>query len=373
MIFWFSYFSYGQLNVVFFSNDQVTELTELIDELTREKRFKGINLRILNVNSNNSVREEIIINGQTIDQVNMKKSCDFNICEKFTSTIESDFSNLIYFYSKKSIPCIQENEKINESSVNSSMSKEFVKEKLDYQLSYLKKNKKTITLYFSFIREELFNQKPVVSFKLDTLHVKEGETIELTPDFTTKSGQVIWSPSLGLSCTNCAKPNLKPKSNISYTVKYLDEEGCVSNEARISVIVKTACDSLKNLEIQLNKFKKVFGQDFEYEILPISKEGGFRYDIPVSRNCASKFKLSIKDIYGKVVFVVEKEREEILNNGLQLYGEESKLFNFRINLKEYYREIQEGAVIQIESYDDNGKKFKTYVSPQVSFSGCSAQ
>jgi hypothetical protein len=268
---------------------------------------------------------------------------------------------------------VQEIEKIGESSINSSLGKDFIIEKLDYQLLSYKKNKKAITLYFNYVSDELLSQKPKVHFKSDTLIVNEGENINLLPEFSSKSREIIWTPSVGLSCSNCEAPSLTAKNNVTYLVKYLDEAGCSSNEASINVIVKSSCDSLKKIEIELKRLKKVFGQDFEYEIMPISKEGGFRYDIPVKRNCATKFKLTIKDIYGKVVHVIDKDRDEILNNAIQLYGEDSDLFLFRINLKDYYREIQEGAILQIESYDDNGKKFKTYISPNVSFSGCTVK
>jgi hypothetical protein len=262
-------------------------------------------------------------------------------------------------------------EKIDESSVNSSLNKDFVIQKLDYQLLNYKKNKKSTTLYFCYVTEEMIAPKPKVFFKSDSLIFKEGESINLTPNFSTTPKEVYWQPSEGLSCSNCPSPVLEAKNNITYSVKYVDQDGCASNDAKISVTVKKACDSLKKLEIQLLKFKKAYGQDFEYEILPISKEGGFRYDIPTTRNCASRFKLSIKDLDGRVVYVIEKDREEILNNADKSYGENSGLFLFRINLKDHFRDIQEGGSITIESYDENGNKFKTYVSPQVSFSGCS--
>jgi hypothetical protein len=372
IVFWFSNLVFGQVNAVLIVNNN-GQGQDVIDVITSNKKYKNVNLRILSIAQNNSSREQLNINGKLIDKVTVKKSCDFDYCEKLINTIDNDFSNLIFFYSKKSIPCLQEIGKIEESSVNYSLSKDFIAEKLDYQLSNYKKNKKSTTLYFNYITDEILSQKPKVNFKSDTLNVNEGENINLSPEFSSKSREIIWTPSAGLSCSNCEAPSFKAKNNVIYVVKYLDEDGCSSNEASINVIVKSACDSLKKIEIELNRLKKVFGQDFEYEIMPISKEGGFRYDIPVKRNCATKFKLTIKDIYGKVVNVIEKDRDEILNNAEQLYGEDSDLFLFRINLKDYYREIQEGAILQIESYDDNGKKFKTYISPNVSFSGCSVK
>jgi hypothetical protein len=312
----------------------------------------------------------LVVNGKTVEKVNIKNDCNFDYCEKLKNTIENDFASVIYFFSKRNITCIQDNEKIEESSINSSFKNDFITDKINEKLLNFKKSKKSVSIYFSFITDEYNDQKPNVSFQNDTLYLKEGDIINLNPDYASKPKEVIWKPSEGLSCVNCESPALKAKANINYTVKYIDQAGCPSSEVKINVLVKSICDSLKKLEIKLSKFRKAYEQDFEYEILPISSEGGFRYDIPVTRNCASTFKLSIKDIYGKVVYEIEKDRDEILNNADKLYGEDSDLFLFRINLKDYYMKIKEGAVILIESYDENGRKFKNYVSPQVSFSGC---
>jgi hypothetical protein len=372
IILFFSNVVFGQVNVVFIVNNEGDEVQEMLEELTNSKKYKDLNIRILNFCQENSSREELTMNDKRIDRINIKNDCDFDYCEKLTNTIDSDFSNLIFFYAKKNIPCLQQNKKIEESSINSTLSKDFVKGKVDFHLVNYKKNKKSVTLYFNYLTEEIVTEKPEVSFKNDTLWVKEGENVSLTPNFTSKSKEIIWRPTVGLSCSNCENPTLKAKSNASYFVKYLDESGCPSNEVKIDIVVKSNCDSLKRLEIQLTKFKRAYGQDFEYEIMPISKEGGFRYDIPLTRNCAIRFKMTIRDIKGHVVYIVEKDRDEILNNADKLYGENSGLFLFRINLKDHYREIQEGGIIQIESFDENGNNFKTYVSPQVSFSGCSA-
>ena len=361
---------FGQVNVVLIFNNDGAVVNEIINELTSSKQFKNVNIRHMNINRELSSREELTINEKTIEKVNIKKGCDFDYCEKLKNTIENDFSSVIYFYSKRMIACIQNNEKIEESSVNFSFKNEFVTEKINEQVLNFKKTKKSVSLYFNYITDEYNELKPSVSFKSDTLILKAGDNVNLTPNFSSNPKEVIWQPTEGLSCINCESPTLKAKNNIQYLVKYIDQAGCPSGEAKINIVVKSICDSLKKLEIKLSKFKKVYGQDFEYEILPISSEGGFRYDIPVTRNCASKFKLSVKNIYGKVVYEIEKDREEILNNADKLFGEDSDLFLFRINLKDYYKEVKEGAVIFIESYDENGIKFKSYVSPQVSFSGC---
>lgn len=54
----------------------------------------------------------------------------------------------------------------------------------------------------------------------------------------SKIKTIQWSPSVGLSCTDCLNPSANPLETTEYTVVVTDENGCTS-ESKVKIIVKT--------------------------------------------------------------------------------------------------------------------------------------
>lgn len=74
-----------------------------------------------------------------------------------------------------------------------------------------------------------------------TMTIQNGfpETIPAT--YSSNTINWVWSPSLGLSCTDCPQPVASPKFNTDYTVTFTDQNGCVnSGLLHIIVICKNA-------------------------------------------------------------------------------------------------------------------------------------
>ncbi|MCZ2460255.1 MAG: PKD domain-containing protein [Chitinophagales bacterium] len=81
---------------------------------------------------------------------------------------------------------------------------------------------------------------PTVSMP-GTMTIQNGfpETIPAT--YSPNTYKWAWSPSLGLSCTNCPQPVAGPKFNTDYTVTFVDSNGCVNSEiVHVVVICKNA-------------------------------------------------------------------------------------------------------------------------------------
>ncbi|MEO6330625.1 MAG: PKD domain-containing protein, partial [Ginsengibacter sp.] len=74
---------------------------------------------------------------------------------------------------------------------------------------------------------------PVVTIVSDTI-VCSGNSINL---FVNGAATYSWSPSIDLSCTNCANPTAKPDSAVKYVVVGTSVDGCVAPDS-ISIAVK---------------------------------------------------------------------------------------------------------------------------------------
>ncbi|MBS1919278.1 MAG: PKD domain-containing protein [Bacteroidetes bacterium] len=69
-----------------------------------------------------------------------------------------------------------------------------------------------------------------------TMTIQNGFPATIPATYSANTINWVWSPSLGLSCTNCPQPIASPKFNTDYTVTFTDQNGCV-NTALIHIIV----------------------------------------------------------------------------------------------------------------------------------------
>ncbi len=366
--------SKSQFNITFVSNNDTSQIIEVLDELTREKRFKKINFKIINYNSSSTDKRRVEKNGKTIEVFDFAKNCDFNFCERITNAIENDFSSSVYFYSKKGLGCI-ENIGIDELSLNSSFKKEYLINEIKERYSNYKNQKNSTSLYFNYYNPEDSTITPKISFNETNLTAQIGEEISLKPVFSSLPNEIVWTPNENLSCYNCNNPIFIGTSSANYFVKYVDENGCTSNTAEIFITVKSNCDSLKKISFPdiddfMGSFIKPDNEIFKFEFLPIGEQGGgYKYDIPITRVCGNLFKIKILDLDDKEIVIFDKDLEEGVNNAKLIGKNQDSYLIFRINLLKYHNDLTLGAKIIIESYD-NETKINSFTSPIVSFSGC---
>ena len=79
-----------------------------------------------------------------------------------------------------------------------------------------------------------------VSVDPSTTTINAGASVALT---ATGGDSYTWTPSAGLSCTNCSNPTASPVVTTTYTVSVSDNQGC-TGEATALVIVQKTCDGL---------------------------------------------------------------------------------------------------------------------------------
>jgi gliding motility-associated-like protein len=79
------------------------------------------------------------------------------------------------------------------------------------------------------------NPLPVVNMP-GQLTVQNGFPVTIPATYSPNTMSWQWSPTQGLSCTNCPTPDAGPKFNTTYIVNFTDNNGCVNN-ATLEVIV----------------------------------------------------------------------------------------------------------------------------------------
>lgn len=120
-----------------------------------------------------------------------------------------------------------------------------------------------------------------------SIQVNAGDTTQL---FASGATNYSWSPSTGLSCTNCPNPVASPTQTTVYTVTGTDDFGC-SGQATVAILIQTVCGDLFIPTI-------------------FSPNGDGNNDLQcVLGNCISTMKYSIYDRWGEKVFETETQSE----------------------------------------------------------------
>jgi gliding motility-associated-like protein len=70
---------------------------------------------------------------------------------------------------------------------------------------------------------------PVFDLGLDTT-ITVGSSVQLNPNRSNDITSVIWSPTTGLSCTDCPDPLATPKQRTTYTATVTNNGGCVTKD-----------------------------------------------------------------------------------------------------------------------------------------------
>ncbi len=123
--------------------------------------------------------------------------------------------------------------------------------------------------------------------RIDTT-IKLGQPITLVPQFTQQPESWQWSPSEGLSCTDCPDPVIRPLRTTNYSVLAKNANGC---EATYNINVDVFVDNLvfipniftpnrDNINDRLTVFGDANAQTGTYEISIYDRFGSLVYQNP---------------------------------------------------------------------------------------------
>ena len=83
-----------------------------------------------------------------------------------------------------------------------------------------------------------FNQLDVTYPKEITIAPGQSRGIQLVPNFNPSS--ILWTPSEGLSCNQCLKPDINPSKDTEYQITLTDDQGC---QLTIYITVRVFADN----------------------------------------------------------------------------------------------------------------------------------
>lgn len=108
-------------------------------------------------------------------------------------------------------------------------------EKIKFFIKNNKKKNVSILIHDASTEYECF---PTIKFETDKIISSVDKNLTLTPEVNVLGGNYIWNNG-----SNESQLNIKPIKNTSYSVKY-DINGCISEEAKINVLLSDCTDKL---------------------------------------------------------------------------------------------------------------------------------
>jgi hypothetical protein len=247
-----------------------------------------------------------------------------------------------------------------------------IKLKIEEEIEANKSAGKELTLIF-YVPSISKIEKPTISFKIDTLKIKKGEIVTLSPSISEDS-KVKWDSFESLSCLDCSQPKASPSSTTTYTVRSKNTSGCDSEPAKITVEVSKRCDdsfeSCKILYFSDSQLYKKNLEDKNKWLMSSSQPGSEIYYLVCEKNCADNVTVEIFDKNHQKIWNQDYKRSDI-ESGNKLHQDHPDNFIFKLNLNKINNfDKNQYYTFEIKSRNEDKDSFGNYVSPLTKFVEC---
>ncbi len=250
---------------------------------------------------------------------------------------------------------------------------EDIKLKIEDEIAANKSAGRELTLIF-YVPSSSIIEKPIVSFKYDTLKIKKGESVVLSPTVSENS-KIKWDLNESLSCMDCVQPKATPTSTTTYIVRSKNTSGCESEPVKITVEVNKKCeDNFEACKIEYFSDNQLYKQNLEDKnkwLMSSSQPGSEIYYLVCSKNCADNVTVEIFDKNHQKIWSQDYKRSDI-ESGNKLHQDHPDNFIFKMNFNRINNfDKNQYYTFEIKSRNDDKDTFRNYVSPLTKFVECS--
>lgn len=309
-------------------------------------------------------------NGKSCPYRTINIDCDYDRCFNIKNLIDSKQSrNITLLVSDEQFKC--ENLPFDLNKERFIPTKTGIKEIIEEKLSENKKVKKDIILIFVVTSQEQI-QSPTVTLENDTILVKAGESVTLSAKIEN-ANRFLWTPSTGLSCTDCANPTITVTEEVQYTLTCSNDQ-CDAEPTKVTIIPENFCLDCEQTTLCVDCMGKKTYWASDHYVLIARSSGSPRFDLICESNCANRFKLELINESGYIVFSDEFDQKEVdkrANNYYHKVGFED-YFVFSINLSSVWKKIDlDKFYVKITSYNGSNETCSVYTSEdRITFRPC---
>lgn len=363
-----------------------SDIKRKINFLIEKSNSKKISVEILHFTTKLEQTQSWTFDKKSIIYKPSKIGCDFNYCDIVSNIILATHSTKSkLFVSGKTVDCELGIETVSLPNKDEST----IIDKINEEVERIKNLKSSQTVYF-FFNSSVKNEKPTLRFDPEILTIKESENLTLNPIITGNIASYEWSPSIGLSCTNCKNPILNINESKDYTLTIKDSSGCNSLSSNVQVKLEKNCVCGKELskveiafgKLPIKKFEmknQSLKAEWEWRIIS-NQSGGYVFDLITNPSCALNYRLKVLRHNGGVIYDEIYKKEQVdKRSKLPLHTSYPDNFVFRVDLSsdEVYELIENVDfepyfTIEITPIDSNGSECldKKYTSPKLRPTKC---
>jgi hypothetical protein len=241
-------FSQNNVHIINYDKEIGFEVLEgLINTISIENKKKLDEINVINYvreNSTENVKWEKLDTKVTYNE--LTSTCFNNICK----TVQEDLSRYKKGGVNKLLICgsLKCNTFNIETSLLPDLSSSVVSKKIQDEI---KLNKKSDVNYIIVITPNSVSI-PKVEFATSVLYLNYGSKLKLEPMIEGNAVEYIWTPIVGLSCSDCKNPEVSTKQDMVYTFQIKDKNGCESESKSIQVKVSRFNEDDPNINSNRN-------------------------------------------------------------------------------------------------------------------------
>ena len=387
----------GKLKVYIIVNGE-TESYESIKQkvktIANNKKIKKVDFIVYHATSNSSANQK----SSEIEKNNFSyrpypKDCKFSNCNWLNNIVPTMFSNdnNTMFYCNGSLDCSLNSWGMTSMNLPSAEPDKIQEKILEYLGNKSNKKKQSSLIFYLSKADDFDELNPTVRFEDTRITISTNDMDQVfTPIYSKDVAIYSWSPSAGLSCTDCPNPTIVDPQDRTYTVTVWDKDKCKKDQAEIQVKTYNPCDCEKVLSMY-DEFDNVFiGQQikkkykktrsrrpwFDWQIIS-QQSGGWVFEYLVTATCIDKYRVTLT-IGDRPVWQEDYFKKDLDSRGQGVLHEDyPDHFVVKLDFTEIHEQIEKAKTdkkpmkIEIEAYVDGAIcRYDKYKSPRLIFTKC---
>lgn len=150
----------------------------------------------------------------------------------------------------------------------------------------------------------------------EDVNIMLGQTFQLEPVFNANPISIQWTPTDGLSCTDCLNPSVTPLESICYSLEATDENGCVATDTICIEVGTTSMNETKTISFEIfptpvENILNIKGDFDEHVKIEIIDSVGKKINFEKRYFGENLFQINVDQLSNGVYFLEIRDKEKI--------------------------------------------------------------
>tara|TARA_B100001287_G_C22684088_1_gene532220 strand:+ start:1139 stop:2380 length:1242 start_codon:yes stop_codon:yes gene_type:complete len=389
----------GKLKVYIIVNGEketYQSIYQKVNSIANDKKIKKVDFIVYHATSSpnaNQKSSDLENNKNFLIYRPYPKDCKFSNCNWLDNIVPTMFSNDVnnIFYCNGSLNCSPNSWGMTSMNLPSAELIKIQEKIKDYLVNKANKKKQSSLIFYLSKADGLDELNPTVGFEDTRMTISTNDMDQvLTPLYSKDVAIYSWSPSAGLSCSDCPNPTIIDPQDRTYTVTVWDKDKCKKDQAEIAIKTFNLCDCRKILSMS-DEFDNVFSGKqirekykknrsrqtfYEWQIISL-KSGGWVFEYLVTATCFESYRVTLT-IDDRPIWQEDYLKKDFDSRGMGVLHEDyPDHFVVKLDFTEIHEELEKAKRdkkpirIKIEAYVDGEicDDYR-YASPKLIFTKC---